>query len=110
MRRRTLGRTRFERKSLLSKEYATIQEKSVGRSCQHRRVDALSDLLRDGGVAELDARDGGRSRRVIDHHPSLKGKDGHRLVVRYGYLSSHTISTGFGPVEFWPGMVGTLTK
>ena len=60
--------------------------------------DVLSDLLRDGAQRMLTHAIEAEVADWIDQHASLKGKEGHRLVVRNGYLPPRTISTGIGPV------------
>ena len=61
--------------------------------------DVLSDLLRQGAQQLLAQAIDAEVAEWIDQHASLKGEDGHRLVVRNGYLPSRKISSGVGAVE-----------
>ena len=61
--------------------------------------DVLSGLLREGAQRMLAQAIDAEVAEWIDQHASLKGGDGHRLVVRNGFLPSRKISTGVGPVE-----------
>jgi putative transposase len=96
-----LGRIGFERKSLLSKEYATMQETIVDRSIVPVPTgrDVLSDVLRQGAQRLLTQAIAAEVAEWIELHASVKDLDGHRLVVRNGYLPARKISTGVGPVE-----------
>jgi putative transposase len=85
----------------LSKEYATMQETIVDRSIVPVPTgrDVLSDVLREGAQRMLTQAIEAEVAEWIDQHASLKGEDGHRLVVRNGFLPSRKISTGIGQVE-----------
>ena len=61
--------------------------------------DVLSELLRQGAQRMLSLAIEAEVADWIEQHASLKGNDGHRLVVRNGYLPTRQISSGVGPVE-----------
>jgi putative transposase len=61
--------------------------------------DALSEVLREGAQRMLAQAIEAEVAEWIDQHSSLKGDNGHQLVVRNGYLPSRKISTGIGQVE-----------
>ena len=90
----------MERKSLLSKEYATMQETIVDRSIVPVPTarDVLSDVLRQGAQRMLAQAVDAEVAEWIDQHAEIQDADGHRLVVRNGFLPKRTISTGIGPV------------
>ena len=61
--------------------------------------DVLSELLRQGAQRMLTQAIEAEVADWIAQHASLMGQDGHRLVVRNGYLPSRKLSTGVGTVE-----------
>jgi transposase-like protein len=61
--------------------------------------DALTAILRDGAQRMLAQAIDAEVAEWIDGHAHLADKNGHRQVVRNGYLPQRTITTGVGPVE-----------
>lgn len=61
--------------------------------------DALTTILREGAQRMLAQAIDAEVAEWIDGHAHLTDENGHRQVVRNGYLPQRTISTGIGPVE-----------
>jgi putative transposase len=61
--------------------------------------DVLTALLRDGARRLLAEAVEAEVAAWIDDHAHLKDRDGHRQVVRNGYLPERTIQTGLGDLE-----------
>lgn len=61
--------------------------------------DVLSELLREGAQKMLAAAVEAEVTEWIDRRTHVKDDDGHRQVVRNGYLPKRTITTGVGDVE-----------
>jgi putative transposase len=61
--------------------------------------DALSEILRQGAQAMLTTAIEAEVAEWIDSHRHLQDEQGHRQVVRNGYLPERSITTGLGPVQ-----------
>jgi putative transposase len=61
--------------------------------------DVLTDLLRQGAQRLLAQAIDAEVADWVDRHQHCRDDQGHRQVVRNGYLPERTITTGLGPVE-----------
>ena len=60
--------------------------------------DVITDILRQGAQKMLTAAIQAEVDGYISEHAGLLDKDGHRLVVRNGYLPERMLQSGVGPV------------
>jgi putative transposase len=84
-----------------SQEYATMHESNgstIGLPAAASR-DVLTMILRAGAQRMLAQAIEAEVAEWIDGHAQLTDDEGHRQVVRNGYLPKRTITTGVGPVE-----------
>ena len=61
--------------------------------------DVLTGILRDGAQRMLSAAIDAEVSDWIDSHAHLKDGNGHRQVVRNGYLPERNITTGLGDMQ-----------
>ena len=69
---------------------ASVPESSI--------TDALTEVLKRGAQKLLETAIEEEVASYIEHHAGALDEDGHRLVVRNGYLPKRTIQTGIGEV------------
>lgn len=75
-------------------EQCTIENESVSISSR----DVLTEILRRGAQRLLAETIEMEVAEYIEAHSHYRDENGHRLVVRNGYLPERTIQTGIGPV------------
>jgi putative transposase len=87
--------------SLGRKEYATVWKHSIeGVDCPAAPPrDALTEVLREGAQRMLAAAIRAEVEAYVEARKQVLDGDGHRQVVRNGYLPPRDILTGLGPIE-----------
>jgi putative transposase len=83
------------------KEYATMQEDTTTSVAfpSLTSEDVLTGILRDGAQRMLATAIDAEVSGWIDSHAHLKDGNGHRQVVRNGYMPERNITTGLGDMQ-----------
>lgn len=68
-------------------------------NCSQPSADALTDILRAGARQMLAAAIDQEVTEFLNERKDLVDENGHRLVVRNGFLPERKITTGIGPVD-----------
>lgn len=61
--------------------------------------DPLTEMLRNGARQLIADAVEAELQELLQHYAEFKNEQGHRLVVRNGYLPEREIQTGIGPVQ-----------
>ena len=75
------------------------QDTTEGTTVQMGPKDVLTELLRQGAQQMLTAAIQREVAEYIAVHGQERQTDGHRLVVRNGYLPERAIQSGVGPIQ-----------
>jgi transposase-like protein len=89
----------FDASTSPSKERYAVPNDTVIKLIQPGTFnDQLTDVLRNGARALLAQAVDAEVADFLGTHADLKTEDGHRRVVRHGYLPEREVMTGIGPV------------